>query len=251
VITKKETLRERLEREIAELGYKNVRATHLVEGAPTLLVRDLRAEGVRTQQFGDELLDIRAQNTSTHPNLVADSPRISVKSRAQTLLADINLGVATVPGPATIEFALTGLSTDQVAGWLIPTDPPLIRSGTTDIALSGAIGSGELREIDLPLIVTLHNAIISMPSGGSSANVAEFILPVGLKGALDNPAIVVDSKQLSDALVKAGAGELAAKARGEAEKQVDKALDKATEKLGDGVGDKAKDALKGLWPGGK
>ena len=254
VIVKQETLRERLEREIAALGYRNVRATHLVEGAPTLLIRDLRAEGVRTQEFGDELLDITAENLSTHPRLVDAPPRVVIRSRGERLAAELNLGVAKTPAPATVALALRGLETDRVAGWLIPTDPPLIRGGTTDLALNGSIGTGSLGAIDLPLNITLRNAVISVPRAGS-ANVAEFLLPVGLKGALDNPSVVVDSKQLSDSLVKAGAGELADKARAEADKQVDKALEKVTgeitEKVGGDVAEKAKDALKGFLPGPK
>lgn len=252
VVQKDETLRERLEREVAELGYKNVRATHLIEGAPTLLVRRLVAEGVRSREFGEEPLDITAENLSTHPSLVGEPPRVRVASRQGTLLADLDLGVAKTPAPARVEVALRGLSTDRVAGWLVPTDPPLIQGGTTDLRLAGTIGAGGLGSIDLPLTVTLRNAVVSLPRAGS-ANVAEFILPVGVKGSLDNPAIVVDSGQLSDALVKAGAGELANKARAEADKQIDKALEKVTEKLGAEVGgeigEKAKDALKGLFPG--
>ncbi len=252
VVKRDETLRERLEREIAELGYKNVRATHLVEGAPTLLVRRLVAEGVRSREFGEEPLDITAENISTHPALVGEPPRVRVASRQGTLLADVNLGVAKTPAPARVEVALRGLSTDRVAGWLAPADPPLIRGGTTDLTLAGTIGAGGLGSIDLPLTVTLRNAVVSLPRAGS-VNVAEFILPVGVKGSLDNPAIVVDGDQLSDALVKAGAGELANKARAEAGKQIDKALEKVTEKLGEEVGgeigEKAKDALKGLFPG--
>lgn len=247
----RETLKQRLERQVAELGYTRVRATHLVEGAPTVLVRELVAAGVRTRQFGDDLVDIRAENLSTNPRLVDGSPKVTVTTRSNRLRASADLGVARTPGPGRLAFSLVGLETSTVAGWLTPTEPPLVQNGTTDINLEGTIAPGGLGAIDLPLRITLHNATVALP-GGKPTQVALLEVPVAVRGALDNPAIIVDRDQLADALVKAGAGELAAKARGEAEKQIDKALEKVTEKLGNEAADKAKDALKGLLPrGGK
>lgn len=247
---RQETLRERLARQVKELGYTKVRATHLIEGAPTVLVRELVAEGVRTQALGGDVVDIRAENLSTNPRLVPGSPKVTATTRSGKLRAAVDLGVAMTPAPGKLAFSMTGLDTNTAAGWLVPTDPPLVRDGTMDITLDGTIAPGGLGELDLPLQITLHNATVALP-GGKPTAVARLDVPVAVRGALDNPAIVVDQKALADALVKAGADELAAKARGEAEKQIDKALEKATEKIGSDAVDKAKDALKGLIPGGK
>src|SRR5690606_33675007 len=87
----RETLRERLEREVREKGYRNVRAEHLIEGAPTLLIRTLIAEGVRSSQLEGETLDIRGANVSTHPKLVEGAAKLEVRSRSGNIEADIVL----------------------------------------------------------------------------------------------------------------------------------------------------------------
>lgn len=247
---RQETLKERLARQVEELGFTKVRATHLIEGAPTVLVRELVAEGVRTQKFGDDLVDVRAENLSTNPRLVPGSPKVTVTTRSKRMQAAVDLGVALSPAPGKLAFAMTGLDTNATAAMLVPTDPPMVQNGTMDVSLDGTIAAGGLGSLDLPLRITLHDATVALP-GGKPTQVARLDVPVAVRGALDNPAIVVDQKALADALVKAGAGELAAKARGEADKQIDKAVEKATEKLGGDAAQKAKDALKGLIPGGK
>ena len=114
--------------------------------------------------------------------------------------------------------------------------------------------------MDLPLAVALHNTTLNV--AGRSQKVERFDLTLGLRGPLDNPRIALDQKQLTDALVKAGAGELTREARAKADAEIQKAAGKLTDKLGEKLGGnapklpgdvtkQAEGALKGLFGGEK
>lgn len=266
----KETLKDRLKREAAQLGYARVRATHLIEGAPTFLVRSLEATGVKVAQLEGEVLDIRGANLSTHPGLVPGAPSLEIRSRSGNILADLSLGSLAAPSaaplPSTIALAYKGLPGDVLAGQLKLveglTGGAPVQGGTIDAELRGTLSLSPVPSIDLPMHVVLRDSIISVPGAGS-APVSELRLPIGLRGPIDNPRITIDDKQFADALVQAGAGVLVDRATQEAQKAVDKVVDKAKDELLDKVGDKlggeagkqigeqAGEALKGLFPGKK
>ena len=253
---REETAKERIARQIRESGYASVVATHLIENSPTLVVSELVADGVKTAKVEGEIFDVRGENLSTHPSLLAEKPKISIKSRSDkiALLADF-----TPPAPGAkgdqLRFKYLGLPTDSISNSLaIGGNPSPISGGTMDVKLNGDWAAGGVGHIDLPLRVTLHDATITLPKAGAS-NVKELNLALGLRGPIDNPRIHIDDKQLADALAKAGATALANHVRGEADKKIEEAKTRAAEKIGGeldkAVGDKAKDALGKLLPGAK
>lgn len=237
----RETLRERLERQVRERGYARVAATHLIEDSPTFLVREMEIFGLRTEQLGDELVDVQAWNISTHPRLVEGSPRVSVKSRQQTLEADVALALGRADDDGKVLFALRGLSGDAIGRRLAFVGEPPLRGGTVDLVLDGFWTRDGVGHLDLPLSVTVNNGTIFVPGAGE-AQVERFVLPLGLRGPMDNPAVMLDEQRLADALMQAGAAELSRRVRAEA----DRAIDKATGELEDRVGEGVRDALRGL-----
>lgn len=245
---KQETLRQRLEREVREKGYARVTADHLVEGSPTLLIRELTAEGVRAAQLGGDTVDVRAQNLSTNPSLVPDPAIVRIATRSDRLRADVEIpGASAGVAPIRLEFAFNGVPADTIAAQLAFTGQPPLKGGTVDVAASGLFGAGR---IDLPLEITLRDTTISIPGAGEAA-VKKMDLPIGVRGPIADPRIVINEKKLADALIQAGAGQLAGKLQGEAAKQVDKALDNAADTIGGQVGEQAKNALGGLLGGDK
>ncbi len=250
---KKETLKQRLAREVRENGYTHVTASHLVDKVPTLLVRTLDAKGVKAAQLPGEILDISAHNLSTQPWLVEGKPTVSVATRSNKLAANIAVGGKAAAGQPTeadkLYFKYLGLPTSVVASQLTAVadgGKKPIDGGTIDLLLDGSWSAQGVGFIDLPLQVTLHDTTVSL-RGAGSAPVKLLDLPLGLRGPLDNPRILLDGNKLGDALAKAGAAELASRARGEASK----AIEKATDKLKDKAGDKAKDLLNKLPLGSK
>lgn len=229
-------------------------ASHLIEGAPTFLVKELVADGVKVSgtqgPLAGQTLNIRGSNLSTQPWLVQGEPRIVVTSSGGTLNADVAIGAASAgTGPTTINLALSGISADLIGAQLIAIGgTPPISGGTMDVGINANLT--DLSNIDVPLGVTLNNTTLAI-AGVGQANVARFTLPIGLRGELDNPRIAIDPDLLAQSLVQAGAGELANRVKGEAQKAVDEAIGKATDQLGDKIGGEAGKVLDGLLGGRK
>jgi len=243
---KGETLRERIERAIREKGYAQVVASHLIDEAPTLLITELIAEGVRTKQLENEVLDIYASNLSTHPHLVDGDAHVVVKSRSETLGGEINVPGSGPPTDSTFAFFHRNLSIDRIASSFKVGGEKPISGGTIDVAIDGSWSSRGVGFIDLPLNTTLRNTTINVPGVGSS-NISEMSLPIGLRGPMDSPYIIIDDERLAGALADAGARALAEHFAGEAGQALDDIKKKAGDKIGDKIGDKLRDsAPKGL-----
>ena len=251
----KETLKQRIERQIRESGYARVKASHLVEGAPTLVITDLVADGVKTAAIDGEVFDIRGENLSTHPRLIKDAPRISIKSRSKNITLVARLREAASEGEGNrLRFTYLNLPVDMISKSFSAAGAPPISGGTMDVDLRGNWSAKGVGNLNLPLNVTLHNTTITLPQAGSQ-KVSEMKVAMGLRGPMDDPRITIDQKMLAEALKTAGATALADHVRGEADKALDKATTKATDKIDEKVkgalGDKVDDALGGLLPGGK
>lgn len=236
---KRETLRERLAREVREKGYTRVAATHLVEGAPTVLIREMLVEGLRSKPLAGrtepEMLDVRAENISTQPWLVAESTRISVRARSENLLLDAVLNsLSGAGGESTIALAYRGMPAEHLSRQLKVKEPQALQGGTIDFSSSGTLARGG--RIHLPLNVTIRDTTVSVPRLGS-APVAELVLPLGVGGYLNNPRILWDQAAFADALGKAGASELSGRVRAEAQKQIDKVTGELTAKVDEKVGE--------------
>ncbi|MFN0133543.1 MAG: hypothetical protein ACKVW3_13575 [Phycisphaerales bacterium] len=246
-----ETLRQRLAREAREKGWSKVVATHLIDGSPTLLVKVIDINGLKTDplpgQSAPASINVHVENLSTQPWLVSGQPRITVKSADNALDFDAALaGASAAGGDSRIRLDYRGLPADLIGAALNFQGNQPIKGGTIDASISGSLA--DTGAINLPLSVIIRDTIVSLVGAGS-APVKELSFPIGLRGRLDDPRIDFDPKAFADALAKAGANELASRARGEAEKAVGKATDKATKVLEEKVGDKLKEGLGNFLPG--
>lgn len=209
-------LRDRLDERIATSGYAHVAATHLIEGRPTFTVRYVEAEKVRAVQLDGELLDIRGYNLSTHPHLLDESPRLTVRSsETDTLLADLDLGGASRSGgDSLVQFHYKGLAVNRLTEAVRFAGQSPIRDGTIDMALEGRLGAGSGAGagpmLDLPLHMTLHDTTLRV--GGREQGIDRLPLSLGLRGPIDNPAVRLDERQVAQALAEAGATQLAREA---------------------------------------
>jgi uncharacterized protein (TIGR03546 family) len=220
------TLEESLEERARLSGEASVTADHLIEGAPTFLVRSLVVDGMISESLPGEVLDLRGENLSTQPALVQQPASLRVASRSGSVEARVGLG----GGGASTEkgallFKLRNWPVDSFASALDVGGQPPLAGGTLDLTLDGGWAGGQVGELDLPLDVGLRNTTLSL--GGKSHKVSTFDLLLGLKGPLDNPAVILDEDGLTAALKAAGAAELnrrvdeeKAKAEAELEKKL-------------------------------
>ncbi len=226
-----ESLEGRLRRLAAAQGYASVKATHLIEGAPTFLIRELRAEGVTVSQLPGEKLTITAHNLSTQPSLTGGAPELVITTASGRLGFKAGFGgLSAAQGDNTLAFHYRGVPVDDVAKNLKISGGTVLSGGTVDLSATGRYFAGD-GSIDLPLQATLKDTTLTL--GGRATKISSFTLPIGLTGSLSNPRIQVDAKLLGDLALKAG---------------TDALKEKAAEKLQEKFGDKAGDLLKKFAP---
>jgi hypothetical protein len=262
------TLSDRLEKEVEQKGWRNVAATHLIEGAPALQIGELLAQGIRCDSLGGRLIDLKIVNLSSDPGLVDAPMEVTVGSRdgatsdgatregasraesspAGNFKIAANLGgEARVPGSSFLDLKLADFPTDAIAGALekrLGHKP--ISGGTMGTGFRLAWAAGAAASFDTPLNVDFKDATVDLPKLGATT-VKELTLPLGLHGPLDNPRVSLDPQALVDSLMKAGATDLAKKLEGQLSAEADALKAKAGGALDDAL-EKAKagdlDALK-------
>ncbi len=228
------SLKESLASRIASLGYANVANKDLIEGSPTVFIRNLVATQVKTQYFDNATLNIEADNLSSHPSLVNSDPKIRITSSDDSLNATLALGAAAGRADNLVEVELKGLSVDEFASKLKSGGQAPIRGGSMNLAITGKLSS---IDSDLKISPTFKGSTLSI--GGSQVSADNLSIPLFLRGPIDNPSVKIDSKAMTNALADAGKKEL---------------LNKAAEKLGidtsdTGDGDKLEDTAKKLLGG--
>ncbi|MBM3985229.1 MAG: hypothetical protein FJ296_06015 [Planctomycetes bacterium] len=240
------TLEEQLEERARQFGRRGVVASHLIEGAPSFLVRDLRIEGLTSAGLPGEVLDLTGANLSTQPALLPEPAHLRLATRSGLLLAEVGVaGGTTAAGGNALLLQLRGWPVERCASALAVDGQPPLQGGTLDLTLQGAWAGGRAGWLDLPLQIALHDTTLSL--GGRSQRVSQLRLAIGLRGPLDDPALTLDDDQLVQALKDAGAAELSARVD-----QERAALEqKAADKLDEAVKDKLGGALGGLFGGDK
>lgn len=186
-------------REWADLyGHADVRAAHLVEGAPTVLVKDTKINRLRGQWPDDETLDIHATNLSTHPELAPDKPRITVVSSDNTF--DLNLAIAPRALPdiqSELKLTLRNQSIDKTMSDLDVGSDVTFAGGTW---LAGIDGNwSDLSGLDLPLTLILENTKLALP-GIEPTPIERMPIAFGITGEMDAPGLTLDHKQLMQSL---------------------------------------------------
>lgn len=234
---------EQMQRDAEAEGLARVTAAHLIEGAPSFLVKQLTVEELLSEALPGEVLDVNGSNLSSQPALVAEPGRLRVASRSGKLLADVALGgQGASTGKGALKFQLEDWPMDSIASALSVGGKPPAQGGTFDVLLDGGWAGGHVGQLDLPLKLALHDTTLQL--GGKGQHVKSFALDLGLKGSLENPAIFIDEKGLAKALKDAGAAELASRvdeAKKKAESEaVDKVEKEVQDKLGDLLGGKKK-----------
>lgn len=240
----------RIESEARRSGFRGVRASHLREGAPDLLIERVIASGVEVEQIGDTL-DITAENVSTQPWLVEAPPRIVVRSVSDRLDAELTVaGAASGASANVLRFRVDGVPADAISDQLPLSDPPLLSGGTVDLRIDGSWAGAFTTGIDATLSATPRDTTLSLP-GLDSVDIDAFTLPIGLAGDINAPRIRIADDALRDALVSAGRDELA---RRLSDQVPDDAKDAIDDALGEGASDAVEDAINrglgGLFGGG-
>jgi uncharacterized protein (TIGR03546 family) len=204
---------ERIAREKQD-GLTKVRATHLLEQTPLVLVKSLLLENVVVADMPDDAFDISASNLSSDPALLAQPMTLAVKSRSGRYTFQFGF----VNGRAELDLGVKDIDADTIGAQLAVAGQAPMQGGKLDAALRGSLGFDVERGflVDLPLQVALRGTTLSL-FGSQPTNIDALTIPLGLRGPISNPRITLDDSKLADALVAAGRKELADQVRARAE----------------------------------
>ncbi|MFN3168391.1 MAG: hypothetical protein ACE37H_15135 [Phycisphaeraceae bacterium] len=242
---KEETAKDRLRRWAERYGHADVRAAHLVEGSPTVLVKEVIINKLRATWPKDETLNIRATNLSTHPALVEEPPRITVKSSKDSF--DLNLAIAPaalVNKQSELKLTLQNQSIDETLADLDLGSQSTVKGGTwlatIDGAWSDAVG------LNLPMTLSLQNTTLTLP-GIEPTPIERMPVEFGVIGAIDAPRLDVDYEQLMQSIMNNAGQAVLNQYVGKASDQLKSKLNDA---LGEDTGGKINDLVGNLLGGG-
>ncbi|MCP4833853.1 MAG: hypothetical protein GY895_03730 [Phycisphaera sp.] len=237
-------------------GYAGVRAGHLLEENPTVVVRRIEAAGIRMRKQDSPTYDLLVQSVSTQPNLVETPPSVDLRASDESLTADLSLGrLASVDQRNRFDIVVRGLQAKRIVDQLVDTADPPFEGGTIDAAMTGVFVLRPPMDLAGSLEVVLRDCTIRI--GKESATIAELPVRLDLGGRIDDPAVAIDQEEFASALQAAGADALAARANEEAQSQVDRGLQNLEKKTGveipddlrKGIGEVIGGGLDGLFGG--
>ncbi len=205
----------RIEQEVADVGLARVVATHLLREHPSVLVREIRCDGIDASELPGDPVALVATNLSSHPSLVEAPATLSLASKSGRFSTALRIGGK--DGVVGTKFVLGGIPTDSLTAQL-KSSP--VQGGTIDIALDGNLAlAGGTPRIAMPLQVTLHDTTLTIP-GIPPLPVQSLPLPIDLNGPLTSPGIRIDDAklgasldQLANSLIQSGRQELANQVR--------------------------------------
>ena len=233
-------------REWARLyGYDKVKAAHLIEGSPSVLVKDAKINKLRATWPNEETLDIHMTNFSTNPGLVKQSPRITVKSSGSTFDLDTTIAPNARPDEASkLLLTLRNQSIDETLdGFELPSSVTL-KGGTWQTGINGSWS--DLDGLDLPMTLVLQDTNFVM--GGSQAPVEQFPVAIGIVGSLDNPGLTVDTDALLASMKDVGGQLVTSYLKNAGTEKIKEVIG---DRLGDGLGDGLGSAVEGILGGNK
>lgn len=189
-------------REAEAHGYAQVRARHLVDRAPMLLIGRLEVSGLKFADLPDETFRLTGRNLSTAPALVRGKLTLNLDSESGRILAGVSLA-GREGGANLVELTWKGLPAEKLAGRVMRDEQPVFAGGTVDLHFAGAVNPADAT-LDLPLEAVLHDSTLLVSR--RPLPVERFSVPIVLAGPIDNPAIRLDMHVIGQALAQAGAG---------------------------------------------
>ncbi len=200
---KQETYQERLARQVREYGYANVRADHLVDQAPTLLIRDIELLKIKSTQLPEGVeLTLHAKNLSTHPHLVKEPAYLELRSSDDKLLARVDIDQQK---RVILKGHYRGLDASPLGEQMKFGGKQPLKGGTVDVEWDGPISTNPQVLLDNTLAITLHDTELDLTGlYDQKVKLDELAFGVRVYGPMDNPSLKVDMDKIMDGLKKAG-----------------------------------------------
>ncbi|RRJ85030.1 hypothetical protein [Aestuariirhabdus litorea] len=241
-----ETLEQRLRRQIEGFGYALIRADHLVQQSPLLSIGELQAEQVSVPDWPEATLNIRAWEFSSQPWLSAAVPALETESSDQRLMFKMALGaLGKQGGENRIHLRLQRWPAQPLLDQLALQGDTQVLGGVLGLEAEGTLGLRGEPTIELPILVSLANATLSVRDRGE-APIKKLEVKVGISGPVASPDVKVDEQGIKSSLQQLAGNLVKQRAREEVDKQTEKARQKAQQEAESRLGGEVGGALKGI-----
>lgn len=207
--TSPEERQKQIEQEVADYGLAKVFAAHLRDEQPLVWIKNIDLKGISCKAAPGGAIDLVVNNWSSNAWLLSEAPTVGFKSADGSM--DISLlGPSKDRKGAGVDLSMKGLSVDSMMAKVKTGASAPVRGGTMDFAIKGSLMTslGQATQLDLPLQLTLRDTTFAL-SGTKETKVEQLLLPIGIRGPVDQPSIQLDDQALAKALVAAGKQELA------------------------------------------
>lgn len=217
-------------------GHAEVKAKHLIEGSPTVLVKEITLKKLRDAWPKDETLNIYATNLSTDPSLVDEQPNIKVSSSNDSLSIDVSLKrSAFAEDKNLLKLAIKNRSVDETIKDLDLGKYAVLTGGTWRVGIDGG---WNIDDINLPLVFEIQNTDLTIPSIGKTIKDQTLPITFFVNGPMDSPRLSLDAEKLAATTLAIAKKELG-----------DAAVDALRGKLKDSIGSEWSDKIEGVTGG--
>ncbi len=221
------------EDELKRIGYKNMRASYLLEDSPSLHIKRITVGGIGIEIGGTKSkCDIEVTDLSTNPKLARINPNLAFFSQDGKLDASITFSLIDTASPHILSLTAKDLNLEDIQRVLSKGNNVRFVSGRADLSVKN--GKLSLDALDIPLSVKLRDVNATGGDEGFwgldpefASALIKFLKEIDttllIRGKPYAPYVVFDTKGLTDSIKKAGKAGLGAGLRD--------ALERALEKL--------------------
>ena len=220
------------EDEIKRIGYRDLRASYLIEEKPSLQIKKITVGGIGIEIGGTKIkYDINASDLSTNPKLALVNPKLAFSSLDGKFGASITFSFIDSANPHILSLVAKDLNLEDIQRVLSKDNNVRFVSGRADLIVKN--GKLSLDAIDVPLSVKLRD--VEATGGdekllGLNPEAASVLLELLkevdttllLRGKPYAPYVVFDAKGLVKSLIKAGQARLGVGLRDALERELEK-----------------------------
>ena len=213
-----------LDEQIAQSGYTGLSFTPIEDSYWSALAEKVSVDSIRIAALADKDLTFSAENLASNPEQLAVSPRIEMASDDGSIGMLMQLDELSGAGANQLELSFDGLDAKSSLSALKPDIAKRVNGGQIQLSLDGEFRYAGEGELTLDLLATLTDSELIIKR--RKLPVANFMVPVKVRGSFAAPKVRVDNKAMEEQLK--GVAEDALK--DEAKSRVE---DKIKSKLGD------------------
>jgi len=181
-------------------------------------------DSIRIAALADKDLSVLAENLASKPKQLGLSPRIEVTSDDASIGMLIQLDELSGTGANRLELSFDGLDAQSTLSSLKPDIAKRVNGGRIDLSLDGEFRYAGEGDLTLDLLATLTDSELIIKR--RKLPVANFMVPVKVRGSFAAPKVRVDNKAMEDQLKGVAEDALEDEAKSRVE-------DKIKSKLGD------------------